>query len=266
MLTANDHVFVVCAYDENPFLIKCVKSLISQNCKSKIYMSTSTPNQYINDICNTYNIHLFINEEKKGIAHDWNFAYNQVFDKRLITLAHQDDIYEPDYLENILNTINKSNSPLILFTDYYEIRNNKIINNNKLLFIKRFMTLPFILAIFQKSIKMRRFMLSFGNPICCPSVTYVNINLPTPLFDCKYNNNCDYKLYIILSRLKGSFIYCPKKLVGHRIYSNSETSKNINDNTREKEDLEILNELWPKFIAKIIIFFYKLSENSNKID
>lgn len=263
-----DHAFVICAYKENKYLYECISSLLAQHCKSDIYMSTSTPNKFIFDICTQYHIPVFTNTDEKGIASDWNFCMNIFPIKKLITIVHQDDVYEPEYLEKIIEFANKANNPLIIYTDYYEIRNGKK-NSNWLLTIKRVMNFPLRFSVFQKSIKTRRFILSFGCPICCPSVTYVKTNLPIPLFDTRFKNSCDYKAWEVLSRegggVKGEFVYCPQKLVGHRIYEDSATSTNIKDNSRKKEDMEILCEFWPKFFAKFIFYFYKHAEKSNRL-
>jgi hypothetical protein len=56
--------------------------------------------------------------------------------------------------------------------------------------------------------------------------------------------------------------------MGHRIYPESTTSSNISDNTRKKEDFEILTmcwSRWPKFIAKLVFLFYNKAEKSNKL-
>ena len=53
--------------------------------------------------------------------------------------------------------------------------------------------------------------------------------------------------------------------MGHRVHSESTTTEIINSNNRSKEDLEMFNKFWPKFITKIImkkyINSYKVYEN-----
>jgi len=266
--STNDHVFVICAYKENQYLKECIRSLKGQNCKSNIIMVTSTPNKYIQEQCNIFEIPLFINNNTNGIASDWNFAYQQMSGKRLLTIVHQDDIYEPNYLCQILKIANKMQDALILYTDYYEIRHKTegeadCVKTNYLLNIKRIMNFPLCFSVLQRSKCIRRFILSFGNPICCPSVTYIKTNLPGLLFDTNFKNVCDYKAWAMISKLNGAFVYCPKCLVGHRIYKESTTSVTIANNIRKKEDLEMLSEFWPKSILRIIYFFYKKAEKSN---
>ena len=52
------HTFVICAYKESAYLEECVKSLKEQKKESNIIMVTSTPNNYIKNICETYNVEL----------------------------------------------------------------------------------------------------------------------------------------------------------------------------------------------------------------
>ena len=98
----NDHTYVLCAYKESAFLEDCVKSLISQTVKSNILIATSTPNEHISAVAERYNLPIYINEGEKGIGGDWNFAYSKA-KTPIITIAHQDDIYEPDYTKEMLD-------------------------------------------------------------------------------------------------------------------------------------------------------------------
>lgn len=44
---------------------------------------------------------------------------------RLVTLAHQDDLYEPSYTEKIIQAANICQDPIILFSDYWELRGDQ---------------------------------------------------------------------------------------------------------------------------------------------
>jgi glycosyltransferase involved in cell wall biosynthesis len=261
----NKHTFVICAYKESAYIRDCIESLKNQSIKSRIVCTTSTPNSYIEDICSEYDIPLYINTEQFGIASDWNFAYNQA-DSSYVTLAHQDDIYCPYFLAYTLNRLSKAKKPLIAFSDYYEIRDNKNISSNRLLKIKRIMCLPLRIRALQKSRFIARWIFRFGSPICCPSVTYAKENLAKklPLFNKEYKVSCDFLTWVEIRDFEGSFVYCPKQLVGHRIHKESETTKRIKDNSRKIEDFKILKMLSPEPIAKLIHRFYTKSEKSNE--
>ncbi|MDD3192686.1 MAG: glycosyltransferase [Oscillospiraceae bacterium] len=264
MYTASDHTFVICAYKESGYLEECVRSLQKQTVPSKMIVSTSTPNGGIEALCEKYGLPLFINTGARGIAEDWNFGYAQA-GSPLVTIAHQDDIYEPGYLEGILRGINGAKRPLIAFSGYGELRGGKTVWKNRLLKIKRLMLWPLRFGPLQKSRFIRRRILSMGCPICCPAVTYVADNLPVPVFTPHFKSNVDWQAWERLSREKGAFVYVPKALMKHRIHGESATSEIIGASLRGREDYEMLCKFWPRWIAGIIEHFYKQSENSNKI-
>lgn len=266
MYTGKDHTFVICAYKENAHLEQTIETLEKQTVKSNIILSTSTPNDHIRNICEKHNIQWFVNPKPNLAGDDWNYGYEQAKTK-LVTIAHQDDIYDPDFLEVTLKALNKrkEDDVIIAFTDYYELKQGRKQNSNVLLVIKRIMNFPLSLSIFYKSRWMRRRTLSVGDAICCPAVTYVKKNAGHNIFDTTYKNSCDYKTFVNLSNKTGAFIYIPKKVLGHRIYAESATTLNLSENIRKKEDLEIMCEFWPRPIARFINGVYAKSENSNKV-
>lgn len=264
MFTSDNHCFVICAYKENKHLEDTIKSLLNQTVTSKVYMSTSTPNEFIKGLCKKYEIELFVNPRPKNAGADWNWAYDNA-PTELVTLAHQDDLYEPDFLETTLAYINKSPDLLMTFTNYYEIKLGKKETSNLLLNIKHIMNLPMAARILQKRKFFKLLVLSIGCAICCPSVTFNKQQAGESIFDTNYINSCDYKTWVDLARKKGRFVYIKKRLLAHRIYAESATSKNLGEDIRKKEDLEILTTFWPKPIAKLINKLYSQSEKSNKV-
>lgn len=264
MFNRNDHSFVICAYKENPHLEMTIKSLLNQTIKSKVFISTSTLNDHIKGLCEKYGLELFVNPSPKNAGADWNWAYDHA-PTPLVTIAHQDDYYEPDFLEKTLKYIGNKHNFILAFTDYYEIRNGKKIYTNKILKVKRMMLAPLKKDKNQTSKFIRRRILSIGCPICCPAATYNKVVAGKSIFDTNYINSCDYKTWCDLAELNGEFIYIDKPLLGHRIYAESATSKNLGENIRKKEDLEIMSLYWPKFIANGINTVYALSEKSNKL-
>ena len=163
-----NHTFVICAYKESEYLEECIVSLKNQIVKSNIIIATSTPNNYIYDLAKKYNIDVFINDGEKGIGQDWNFGVLST-NTDYVTVAHQDDIYNENYLEEIVNKIGKGINFSIAFTDYREIKNGEVIKLTKNLKIKKILLFP--LRVFKKSRFIRRRVLSLGSAICCPSVT-----------------------------------------------------------------------------------------------
>ena len=260
-----EHTFVICAYKESPYLEQCIISLKDQTVKSNIIMVTSTPNLHISSLAEKYDIPLFINTKEKGIAQDWNFAYAQsrsVF----VTIAHQDDVYEKNYLKNIMDYVKKAKDPIILFTNYGELRDGKQIITSTLLKIKRLMLWPLKVKILNDKIWVRRLILRFGNPICCPSITYNKKKFTDEPFETKFSSNVDWMMLEKASKKTGEFCYLESICMFHRIHQESTTSEIIGNNLRWKEDYEMFCRFWPRFIAAILVKIYRLSEKSNNID
>lgn len=258
------HSFVICAYKESPYLEECIKSVLSQSVKSAVYIATSTDNDYIRRLASKYGLEVKVANHESDIARDWNFALESA-DTEYVTIAHQDDIYEKSYTSNVLKELEKDDSSLICCTDYYEIRNDEKIKKNGNLMIKRILSAPLCFSLLRKTSFGKRFPISLGNGICCPSVTYAKERLELPIFEEGMLSNLDWQTWERLSRQKGAFCYCHKLLMGHRIHEGSTTTEIIEDNSRGHEDYEMFRKFWPVPIAKIICKLYSNSEKSNKV-
>lgn len=261
------HTFVVCAYQESPYLEECIRSLMGQTVNSQICIATSTPNRYIKNIAKKYGLSVFVNTGEKGLAGDWNFAVS-CGTTPYVTLAHQDDLYLQKYAEDVLGALETCSRPLLAFTDYYERRmdkegNERRIRTNKLLRIKRLMLFPLRFSMFWNSRFVRRCILSMGSAICCPSVTLAKNNLDIPIFENNMKSNIDWQAWEKISNKKGAFAYIAKPSMEHRIHPASTTSEVLKNDERKKEDLYMYRKFWPGWIARGIEFFYQKSEKSN---
>lgn len=258
-----NHTFAVCAYKESVYLEQCIQSLMKQTVKSKILIATSTPNETIQGVASKYDLPVYVNEGEKGIAGDWNFAMSCA-NTEYVTLAHQDDIYEPTYAEEVLKAAKKQKTPVIVFTEYFEIRKNERVFKNKLLRVKHLMNFPF--RFFKKSRFVRRRILSVGCSICCPAVTYHIKNCKGLKFSTDFQNSCDWDAWERMSKYKGSFVYLKKPLMGHRIHQESTTTEMIQNSRRAQEELIMFKRFWPNWIAKRIAKIFAKSTNSNNLD
>lgn len=257
-----NHTFVICAYKESEYLEDCIKSVLNQNIKSNVIISSSTPNTHIENLSKKYNLQMYINTGKSGIGQDWNFGISNI-KTDYVTIAHQDDIYNPDYLEEIIKYLEKGKDFVIAFTDYREIKNGNKIDLTSNLKIKKILLVP--LKIFNKSKFIKRRALSMGCSICCPSVTInTKITGKSP-YKTKLKCDLDWDTWYEMTKYKGRFLYINKELMLHRIHEESETSNLIENNTRLKEDLIMLNKFWPKPIAKFIMKFYSKAIKTNEI-
>lgn len=256
-----NHTFVICAYKKSQYLEDCIQSLQRQTVKSNIIMATSTPNDYLDSISKKHNIPLYINSEKKGIGSDWNFALS-LPNTEYVTIAHQDDIYLKNYSIKCIKQL-ENKKGVIAFTNYQEIRDDKVQDKNINLKIKDFML--FFLYLFPGSKFIRRRVLSFGSPICCPAVTYNMIQLNGFRFSTDLSVSLDWDAWIRMTEFGGLFNYIPENLMYHRIHLESETTNAIENNQRAQEDLRMFEKFWPLPIAKIIYSIYKKSEKTNFI-
>ncbi|MCM1577253.1 MAG: glycosyltransferase family 2 protein [Ruminococcus sp.] len=258
-----NHTFVICAYKESPYLDEAVRSVMDQTVKSNVVISTSTPNEYIKSVAEKCNIAVQINrsEDAMTMGGDWSFGYESA-STDYVTIAHQDDIYDPTYTESVLKAARGKN-PIIIFTDYFELRNGQKVYKNKLLTVKKIMNTGF--KLFPSSRFARRRVLSLGCPICCPSVTFYKPVCGDFKFNVKMVNNLDWDAWIRLSDKKGKFIYINKPLMGHRIHTGSFTTQYIENGARHNETMEVFMRFWPEWFAKRLIKIYETGDKSNQL-
>lgn len=254
-----DHTFVICAYKESNFLEDCIKSLTNQEKSSNVILYTSTPNDYIKKLCTKYNL-LMYTKDGGGIGKDWNNSLSFV-KTRYATIAHQDDYYEKDYLKRVMEQFEKNPEALIVYPDYSEWKDGTRIPANKNLKIKTFMLKT--MSIFPKWKFWRNRIMAFGNPICCPAVSYNLERIKDFRFDESMRVSLDWLAWYNISQYQGSFRFIPEKLMYHRIHDESETSNTIADNTRTNEDILMFRKFWPSWIANFLIKFYIKSQETN---
>lgn len=257
------HTFVICAYKESEYLEECILSLKKQVSRSLIIMETSTPNDYIKGLAEKYDIPLYVNPNG-GITQDWNFGLSKIKTK-YATIAHQDDVYEPEYGKKILDAFKSSKKSLIAFSDYGEVRDGVKVTNTQMLNIKRIMLAPLRIKAFKGSKFVRRRILSLGDPISCPAVSFNLERLERPIFKDGFRSCEDWEAWEKISRMDGDFLYVAEPLMYHRIHEESATTAIIQDNARVEENYIMYCKFWPKPIAKLINKFYTKSEDSNKL-
>lgn len=257
------HTFVILAYQKSEFLEDCIKSVTNQTYSSQVVIATTTNNKYISDLAKKYGLTI-IEGDHTNIGGDFDFAVHSG-KLPLVTVAHQDDIYEKNYSQKVVDAYHKYPNSSIIFTDYYEIRKNKRVYTNTLLKIKRILLTPARIRKTLNSKIAKRSILRLGNPICCPAVTFVIKNCPKDIFKSDYKCDVDWHAWEKLSHLKKAFTFISEPLMGHRISKTSTTTAIINQGLRIKEDYEIFKRFWPKPIAKILTKLYKKSEKSNSI-
>jgi len=260
----SSHVFAVCAYGDHPHLADCLKSLAAQRLPGDIVLATSTPSPYLAALAKEFGARYRVNPEQNGgIAADWNFALS-CCDGDYCTIVHQDDIYLPDFGMAATRSLDRSPDTLIAFCDYADLRGGTVAADRLYLWVKRLLLWPFYFCPSWRSKGVRRWILRFGSPICCPAVTYHLKNLGDLRFDSDYTVNLDWDMWLRLSARPGSFVYCQRRLLWHRIDGTTETANAIADRRRAAEDLRMFERLWPVPVARLIGRCYRLSYRSNR--
>lgn len=261
MLEFTNHTFVICAYKESEYLEECINSLENQTVKSKIILTTATPNEYIDRIAQKHNIEVFVNYGEKGIGQDWNFGVSNT-KTDYVTVVHQDDIYMPEFLEEIVKYLNKKKDFVIAFTDYREIKNGEIIPITSNLKIKRMLQRPLLKNGTKKYRKMHTLML--GDAICCPSVTINTKKCGKMPYSTMMKCDLDWETWYELAKIEGNFLYINKELMAHRIHAKSETTNLIENHIRMDEDYEMFRKFWGPLMANLLIHFYLRALKTNK--
>lgn len=262
-----DHTFVIPVYKESPYLEQCIQNLLDQTVKSKIIVTTSTPSTFTENIAATYGIPYFINDTgQKGIASDWNFALLKS-DTKLVTIAHQDDIYERDYVATVTAKIkNRKNDNLLMaFTNYIDLVNDKARTTSLNAFVKSSLLLPFVFTETIQHTFLKKLILLFGDPVCCPSVTLNMDALGDFKFPVAYKCALDWYAWYELAQRDGAFMYIDKKLIQHRIHIDSETTHQLNNGIRQQEERQIFELMWGKRFAKIISKIYAIGYKDNLV-
>lgn len=240
------HTFVILAYNISDDLEECIKSVINQSVKSNIVIATSTPNDYIIDLASEYSLGVMINKEKSNKGRDYNFAINS-FDTPLVTIAHQDDLYDRNYVKEIKRCYKKNKEATIIFTDNYEIHKDKKIKKSKKLFWIRYHLWPLNLSFFQNKKYFKLRSLRHDKYICTSSITFVKKNIDGNIFPTNLKFDNDWQGLIDLARKDTRFVYLRKKLVGYRVDEKEENK------TKLKEDEKILKSMYSNWYYEKVI-------------
>lgn len=240
------HTFVILAYKESDDLEECIKSILKQSVKSNIVIVTSTPNDYIMEIASNYSLGVMINECESNKGNDYNYALNAI-DSELVTIAHQDDLYNRNYTKEILKNYKKHPNATILFTDNYQIIGDEKIINNKKLRRERYHLYPLKYSFFQNKLFFKFRSVKKNNYICTSSITFVKKKINRDFFpiDLSYDN--DWKALIKLAKDNSSFVFIDEKLVGYRIGEKEYNREKV------EEDEEILKSNYSNWYYAMFI-------------
>lgn len=258
------HSFVVLAHGRSPFLRACLGSLREQSDRSPILVSTSTPSAFVEDAVRDYGVELRVAPPGGGMAGDWNTGLDAAATP-WVTLAHQDDVYLPEYGARLKSALARYPRALLAFTGYRELTSDGPRERTLNLAVKAALLAGGFLG--RESIESRwrkRALLAFGSPIPCPSVALHRERLGEFRFSRENRVNLDWVAWLSLAERAGAFVRIDEILMEHRIHEDSETTAGVSDGTREREDYQCFRTVWPKPVAAALAALYRLSYRSNR--
>ncbi len=253
-----EHDFMVVAFGDSPFLADCLHSLRSQTRASRVTVTTSTPSPFIAGVAHDFAASVIINPRRQSIANDWNFALRSAR-ARYVTLAHQDDVYAPDFLEHSLAALTGLANSVFCFTGSQEIRDDGAPRSSKLSVVKHLLDRAILGKRTRVGGARLRAFLSLGNPLACSSVTFDRRRIGAFAFSNEYRSNLDWDAWLRLLESGGVFARLPEPLVGRRRNELTATSRLILEGVRQREDLALFRRLWPSPVGEIIAQTYRAS-------
>ena len=258
------HTFAVCAYKDSPYLEECLCSVTRQTVKSEVICCTSTPSSYIRELAARYQVPLYVRDGASNIREDWMFAYGKA-QGRFVTIAHQDDRYRSDYAEKLIKAWKKYPDLLLFASDYLTIRMTEKEGKMKAIpepfnmvwLVKKILRLPLRLRFLANRTWIKRSSVWFGNSICCPSCTYNKEQIGDDMFHSEYDFALDWDNLYELAGKKGRFICSEKPLIAYRVHAAETTKACIEDNRRPADEMAMFRKMWPDWMVKILMHFYR---------
>lgn len=257
MPSASDHAFVVLAYERSPFLGACLASLQAQTLGSRLLVVTSTPNDHITEQARRCGAALMINPQRLGMAGDFNFGL-RASGARLVTLVHQDDLYQPAFLERTLELFARRPDGALSFTGYREIDDAGRVRRSKVSLANDLLTAATLGRTEIVSGFRSRLFLGLGCAIPCSSVTFDMDKLAGFSFSSDLSCCMDWDAWWRLRQDGRLFLRSPSRLVHRRYNGQTATSQAKREGRRQSEDLAILRAIWPPRIGELVHRVYSL--------
>lgn len=261
-----DHTFVIPVYRAAPNLGALLATLRAQRGESsEIVLTSSTPSPELAEFARRHGLPLRLNPERMDIATDWNFALAAAR-APLVTLAHQDDLFAPDYVIQLAAALRRHPQAVIAFSNYCEHIPQGARPTNLNLRIKRALTRrAFGLREYLSEPRDKLRLLSLGNPICCPSVMFNRTTLGAFRFPPGLQTNLDWMAWLELARRPGGFVYVREPLVSKGVHPASATTLTIANRAREQEDRALFEAIWPRPVAAVLATVYRLGYLANRV-
>lgn len=254
------HTFAVCAYKDSPYLEECLISLKKQTVKSEIICCTSTPSVFLEEITEKYKIPLLVRKGDSNIREDWLFACRSAHG-RLVTIAHQDDVYRRDYAEELLKLYERYPDLSVFASDYVTLKMTEKGAHpecfNSVWLVKKILRIPLRLRFAADRRIIKRSCVIFGNSLCCPSCTYNREKTGDDMFHSAFTFALDWDNLYELAGKEGRFVCSEKPLIAYRVHSGATTKACIEDNRRAEDEIAMFRKMWPGWMVRILMHYYR---------
>ena len=247
---------MVTAHGDSPFLAAALASLRAQSLASAIVVATSTPSPFIEAAARSAQAPVIVNPRREGIAADWNFAL-AASAARFVTLAHQDDIYLPTFLDRSLAVLQAHREASLAFTGYVEIDDHGRPKSSRISRVKHLLEAASLGGASLIGPARMRAFLSLGNPLPCSSVTFDRRRLGDFAFSDAFQSNLDWDAWLRLAQSGHCFARALGPLVGRRHNPLTATARLIATGVRGREEAAMFRRLWPQPLAAMIAFAYR---------
>lgn len=255
------HTFAICAYGDSVYLEACIRSLKKQRVPSKVILCTSTPSPFLEKMAEKYGIPMYVRDGESDIQADWNFAY-ETADSRLVTIAHQDDMYHKAYGETVQKCWKRYPDTTVMTTDAVIVKHGRLQKPDKVEMVKKLLRLPLRIPALNHLQMVKKSALCFGNPVMCPSCTYDKEALGAPLFQSELRYALDWDTMVDLAERPGRFICVERPLLYYRIHDGATTKGCIRDHRREREEAAMYGRFWPEWLVQMLMRFYRKAYDS----
>lgn len=217
---------IVCTYNGERFITETINSVLSQSYKNyeiiivDDFSNDNTKNIIKNNYKNISNVIISFNNKNYGLGYSRNKGIS-ISKGEWITFLDQDDLYEKNRLEKLLN-LQISNKKYKFFfhdTNYID-ENNSVFDSH----LHKY-NLPYPVIIKNKSTTL---LLKYGSYIDSEAI-FFNRNIINNIgnFDEKLTYLCDYDFFLKIS-MKYDFFYIKNKLSSWRVHLNQQQKTNKN--------------------------------------
>lgn len=236
-------LIVVPIYNGERFLERTIRSLLAQTIRADQIIciddcSTDRSPSIVTEL-NDPSITLTRNSTRLGLASNWNRALDLANGFDSLTIAHQDDIYEPTYLESVTRALEDHPSAFIAHTKASVIdEQDRPLRLAATRYKEKFWPRD---RVVERAIREELALLIRGDYIFCPSVTFrVTAIENLGRFDERYEFVPDWDFWLRGLLAGFTIVGVNERLIRYRSHARSATAVAEKTLRRYQEELTII--------------------------